>query len=85
MGRANLLAIAITLLLVTGSIALAEGGKTSAATSADCNRIYKAKADAGKDVSTHQLARDLNLPVATVQHCLRLKRRTGPRTTPRAQ
>jgi len=85
MARANLLAIAALLLLATDNTVLAEGGaKTSAATSADCNRVYKAKADADKDVSTNQLASDLNLPVATVQKCLRRVRHHGPRATPKA-
>ena len=86
MPRPNRLAIAALLLLTTGSAVLAaEGGaKTGGAVSADCNRVYKAKAAADKDVSTNQLAQDLNLPVATVQKCLRHVRHRGPRSTPRA-
>jgi len=77
--------IAAILLLATIGVARAEGtAPTPARTSADCNRVFKAKADAGKDVSTKQLARDLHLPVETVQKCLRHMRRAGPRMTPRA-
>ena len=83
MKKLSTLAIA-ALLAATGGMALGAGkGKTTSATSADCNRVYKAKADAGTQVSTKQLADELKLPVETVQHCLRLKRRQGPRLTPR--
>ena len=81
MARANLLAIAALLLLATDSAVLAKGG---AKTSTDCNRVYKAKADADKSVSTKQLATDLNLPVETVKKCLRRVRHSGPRPTPAA-
>jgi hypothetical protein len=85
MRRSNRLTIAILLLLATASQVLAEGGaKSGTATSADCNRVYKAKADADKDVSTKQLARDLNLPIETVRTCLRRVRHSGPRPTPKA-
>jgi len=85
MKTSSTLAIAAILLLATIGVSRAEdAAKTGTGTSADCNRIFKAKADAGKDISTEQLARDLQLPVATVQKCLRRKRRAGPRSTPRA-
>ena len=85
MKTSSTLTIAAILLLATIGVARAEGAApTAAGTSADCNRVFKAKADAGKDVSTKQLAHDLQLPIATVQKCLRQMRRAGPRKTPRA-
>jgi hypothetical protein len=85
MARPNRPIIAALLLLATASAVRSESGaKTGSAASADCNRVYKAKAEAGKELSTKQLARDLKLPVATVNKCLKHIRRTGPRSTPGA-
>ena len=85
MRNAIVLAITIALLLGTSGLAAAETkAKSHSATSADCNRVYKAKADADKDVSTKQLAQELQLPVKTVQTCLR-RMRQAPRATPHAR
>ena len=85
MKRSSTLTITAALLVAASGVALAEATpKTGTPTSAECNRIYTAKAAADKDISTKQLAHDLQLPVETVRHCLRLKRSQGPRTTPRA-
>ena len=81
-------AIAAALLLAFGGAALAEDAAApaapAAATDAECNRIFKAKAEADKTISSQQLARDLNLPLETVNACL-LRMRRVPRTPPAEQ
>jgi len=85
MKKSTIAAVAAVVLLATSAVTLAQGeAKKSTATSADCNRVFKAKADAGKSVSTQQLAQELQLPVETVRACLHHQRRQGPRQTPRA-
>jgi hypothetical protein len=85
MKKSRIPAIAAVLLLATTGATLGQGeAQKSAPTSADCNRVFKAKADAGKSVSTQQLAQELQLPVDTVRACIQHKRRQGPRATPSA-
>ena len=77
------LAIA-TMLLLTASDVLAQdaGAGTGAPPSADCNRVFAAKAKADKKLSSEHLARDLNLPLETVNACLLQLRRVAPQPTP---
>ena len=85
MTKTSTLAIAAALLLVPGAAALAEdapAAPAAAATDAECSRVFKAKADADKTISSQQLSRDLNLPLATVNDCLLRMRRVPP--TPQA-
>ncbi len=88
MAKTNTLAIATALLLALGGAALADDAPAAAAapaaSDADCNRIFKAKADADKNISSQQLARDLNMPLETVNACL-LRMRRVPRTPQAAQ
>ena len=81
MTKTKTLAIATLLLMALHGAALAEPAPTAApaATDAECNRVFKAKAAADKTISSKQLARDLKLPLKTVNDCLRRMRR-GPRT-----
>ena len=83
MTKTSTLAIATAFLLALGGAALADDAPAApaapAATDADCNRIFKAKADADKNISSQQLARDLNMPLETVNACL-LRMRRVPRT-----
>lgn len=81
MTKASTLAIATALLLALGTAALAEDAPAApaAATDAECARVFKAKADADKTISSQQLSRDLNLPLETVNACL-LRMRSAPRT-----
>jgi hypothetical protein len=82
MKKSGTMAIAVALLLASGGVALARHtGKIDP----ECNRVYKAKADADKSVSPKQLAQELNLPVAKVNECLKHLRRHGPRATPVAK
>ena len=86
MTKTSTLAIATALLLALGTAALAEDApaapSAAAATDAECNRVFKAKADADKTISSQQLSRDLNLPLQTVNDCL-LRMRRVP-STPQA-
>lgn len=86
MTKTSTLAIATALLLALGTAALAEDAPAApaatAATDAECNRVFKAKADADKTISSQQLSRDLNLPLETVNDCL-LRMRRVP-STPQA-
>ena len=75
------LAIA-TMLLLTASDVLAQDAGTGAPPSADCNRVFAAKAKADKKLSSEHLARDLNLPLETVNACLLQLRRVTPQPTP---
>lgn len=86
MTKARTLTIATVLLVALHGAALAEGAPATApaATDADCNRVFKAKAAADKTVSSQQLARDLELPLATVNDCL-LRMRRVPRTPAAAE
>lgn len=77
MTKTNTLAIATALLLALGGTALAEAAP--AATDAECNQVFTAKAAADKTISSQQLARDLKLPLETVNACL-LRMRRVPRT-----
>lgn len=79
MTKASTLAIATALLLALGGAALGEDAPVATATDAECNRIFKAKAEADKGISSQQLARDLNMPLETVNVCL-LRMRRVPRT-----
>jgi len=74
------LAIAAVLLLATYYVARAEEPKAAGVTNAECDRVHKAKSDAGKTISSQDLARDLNLPVETVNECLMRMRQVTPRT-----
>ena len=78
MTKTSTLALAAMLSLALHGAALAETAPT-AATDADCNRVFKAKAAADKTISSQQLSRDLDLPLATVNECL-LRMRRVPRT-----
>ena len=78
MTKTNTLAIATALLLALGGTALAEEA-APAATDAECNQVFTAKAAADKTISSQQLARDLKLPLETVNACL-LRMRRVPRT-----
>ncbi len=86
MTKTSTLAIATALLLARGAAAPAEDAPAApaatAATDAECNRVFKAKADADKTISSQQLSRDLNLPLETVNACLLRMRRVPP--TPQA-
>jgi hypothetical protein len=82
MKKSTAVAIAAVLLFASSGVALAAH---TGAIDPECNRVYKAKADAGKSVSSKQLAKDLNLPVDKVNTCLRHLRRHGPRATPVAK
>ena len=89
MTKTSTLAIATALLLALGTAALAEDAPAApaapaaaTATDAECNRVFKAKADADKTISSQQLSRDLNLPLETVNDCL-LRMRRVP-STPQA-
>jgi len=73
--------LVIAMLLVTGGAAWA-GQAKSATPGPDCEKVFHAKTDAGKSVSSKQLARDLNMPVADVNTCLRRLRHRAPRATP---
>ncbi len=84
MKKSSTVAIAIVLLLATSGLALAEQAGTAADADVDCNAIFKAKAAADKNISSQQLARDLNLPLEQVNTCLRRLRHTGPQATPQA-
>lgn len=88
MTKMNSLAIAAALLLALAGAALADDAPAApaapAATDAECNRVFKAKADADKNISSQQLARDLNMPLETVNACL-LRLRRVPRTPEAAQ
>ena len=77
MTKTSTLAIATALLLALGGTALAEAAP--AATDAECNQVFTAKAAADKTISSQQLARDLKLPLETVNACL-LRMRRVPRT-----
>jgi DNA-binding CsgD family transcriptional regulator len=81
MTKTRTLAIAAMLLMALDGAALAEAAPTAApaATDAECNRVFKAKAEADKTISSQQLARDLNLSLETVNACL-LRMRRVPRT-----
>jgi hypothetical protein len=81
MTKTSTLAIATALLVASAGAALAEAAPTTApaATDAECNRVFKAKAEADKTISSQQLARDLDLPLETVNACL-LRMRRVPRT-----
>jgi hypothetical protein len=80
MMTANTLAIATALLLAFGAAARAEDppAAPAAATDAECNRVFKAKSDADKTISSQELARILNLPLETVNDCLMRMRRLPP-------
>ena len=75
--------IAAVLLLATGGTAIAESGTTTnTPTHAECEAVFKAKAAAGKSVSTNQLAEQLQLPADKVKACIRMQRRGRHRPTP---
>jgi hypothetical protein len=83
MTKTSTLTIATALLLALGAAAMAEDAPAApAATDAECSRVFKAKADADKTISSQELSRDLNLPLATVNDCLLRMRRVPP--TPQA-
>lgn len=76
------LTIAIAMLLATSGGALGEPTEGAAVADADCNRVFKAKSAADKNVSSEQLARDLSLPLEKVNSCLLLLRHGRPQATP---
>jgi hypothetical protein len=86
MTKTSTLAIATALLLALGAAARAGDAPAApaatAATDAECSRVFKAKADADKTISSQELSRDLNLPLETVNDCLLRMRRVPP--TPQA-
>jgi hypothetical protein len=82
MKKSRTLAIATVLLLAISGVALGE--EAAGATQIDCNPVFKAKAEAGKKLSSKQLAKDLNMPLDQVNTCLRRMRHSGPRATPPA-
>ena len=86
MTKTRTLTIATLLLMALDGAALAKAAPTAAPTptDAECNQVFKAKAAADKTVSSHQLARDLKLPIKTVNACL-LRMRRVPRTPPAAE
>ena len=77
MTKTTTLATATALLLALGGTARAESAP--AATDAECNQVFTAKAAADKTISSQHLARDLKLPLETVNACL-LRMRRVPRT-----
>jgi hypothetical protein len=82
MKKPSTIAVAVALLFASSGVAFAaHTGKIDP----ECNRVYKAKADADKNISSKQLAKELNLPLAKVNECLKHLRRHGPRATPVAQ
>lgn len=71
------LAIVATLLLAPYHAVRAEEPAAVPARESDCNRVFKAKSDAGKTISSADIARELDLPLETVNACL-LKMRQAP-------
>ncbi|MFN8644443.1 MAG: hypothetical protein U0802_23340 [Candidatus Binatia bacterium] len=81
MTKTRTLAIATVLTMALAGAALAAEAPAAAptATDAECNQVFKAKAAADKKISSQHLARDLKLPLTTVNDCL-LRMRRVPRT-----
>lgn len=82
MTKTSTLTITSALVLALGAAALAEDAPAAPAatpaTDAECSRVFKAKAEADKTISSQQLSRDLNLPLTTVNDCLLRMRRVPP-------
>jgi hypothetical protein len=81
MKQSSTLVIAILLLLATSAVARAEQAAT-ATEDVECDQVFKAKATVGKNMSSEQLARELKMPVETVNTCLLRLRSHPPRATP---
>jgi hypothetical protein len=82
MKKSSTVAIAAALLFAASGVALA---RHTGSIDPECNKVYKAKADADKSVSSKQLAQELNMSVSKVNSCLKHLRRHGPRATPVAK
>lgn len=81
MKQSSTLVIATVLLLATSGVALAQ---RVTAEDVECDPVFKAKATAGKTMSSEQLARDLKMPIEKVNACLLRLRTHPPAATPQA-
>ena len=81
MKQSGTLMIATLLLLATSTVALAQKVTTE---DVECDPVFKAKATAGKTMSSEQLARELKMPLEKVNGCLLRLRTHPPAATPQA-